>query len=65
MTDDPNYLDAKRHVEALKGFYIHGIVFQLVGPVAIAGMGNRHRRSRHPSLCTSSVARPRVGEAQD
>jgi 2TM domain len=30
MTDDPNYLDAKRHVEALKGFYIHGIVFLCV-----------------------------------
>ena len=30
MEDDLKLRDAKRHVEALKGFYIHGIVFALV-----------------------------------
>ncbi len=30
MTDDPKFLEAKQHVQALRGFYIHGIVFLCV-----------------------------------
>lgn len=30
MSDDPAYLAAKRHVEAVKGLYIHGLVFGVV-----------------------------------
>lgn len=27
MTDDPKYAEAKRHVEAMKAFYIHALIF--------------------------------------
>ncbi len=30
MTDDPGYLEARQYVQALRGFYIHGIVFLCV-----------------------------------
>ncbi len=36
MVDDPKYLAAQREVAALKGFYIHLIVFVLVNLLLIA-----------------------------
>jgi cyanate permease len=30
MTDDPQYINAKREVSALKGFYIHALVYACV-----------------------------------
>lgn len=30
MPEDPKYLEAKRHVDALKGFYVHLLVFACV-----------------------------------